>query len=269
MGGMMAEQRLAGKSALITGAGGAIGGAIARHFAAHGAAICIGDINLEGAEQTVTDIQAAGGKAVACPLDVSDAAQAERAVQVCVEKFGGPHILVNVAAGASPDCTVVDRSLEEWNNEISINLTGCFLMSKYTIPRMIEAGGGAIVNIASQYGHIGTPMRAGYCASKGGILQLTKVMAIDHADDNIRVNSISPAAIDTPRSLRRYGTRENANKIRGRYYLARRTGTVDEVAEGALYLASDAASFCTGTDLLIDGGFMAFKGTTDDLPKRD
>ncbi|MBT4006709.1 MAG: glucose 1-dehydrogenase [Rhodospirillales bacterium] len=265
----MSEQRLAGKVALITGAGGAIGGAIARHFASHGAKICVGDINLEGAEQTVSDIGAGGGTAVACPLDVSDAAQAERAVQLAVEKFGNLHILINVAAGSSPDATVVDRSLEDWTREISINLTGCFLMSKYAIPAMKDSGGGAIINIASQYGQIGAPLRSGYCASKGGILQLTKVMAIDHADDNIRVNSISPGAIDTPRSLHRYGTPENANKIRGRFYLARRTGTVLEVAEGALYLASDAASFCTGTDLLIDGGFMAFKGTTDDLPKRD
>ena len=204
-----------------------------------------------------------------CPLDVSDPAQAERAVGLTNERFGGPHILVNVAAGSSPDATVVDRTLEDWNREIGINLTGCFLMGKYAIPPMAAAGGGAIINIASQYGHIGVPRRAGYCASKGGILQLTKVMAIDHADDNIRVNSISPGAIDTPRSLRRYGTRENAQRVRGRYYLTRRTGTVDEVAAGALYLASDDASFCTGMDLLIDGGFMAFKGSVDDLPARE
>ena len=265
----MAEGKLAGKSALVTGSGGAIGGAIARHFAAEGAYVCVADINLEGAEQTVTDIEAAGGKAVACPLDVSDPGQAERAVGLTVERFGGPHILVNVAAGSSPDVTVVDRTLEDWNREIGIILTGCFLMCKYTIPRMAEAGGGSIINIASQYGHIGVPRRAGYCSAKGGLIQLTKVMAIDHADDNIRVNSLSPGAIDTPRSLHRYGTAENARKVRGRYYLTRRTGTVDEIAAGALYLASDDASFCTGMDLLIDGGFMAFKGTTDDLPARD
>ena len=134
---------------------------------------------------------------------------------------------------------------------------------------MAEAGGGAIINIASQLGHIGTPLRSGYCAAKGGLLQLTKVMAIDHADDNIRVNTISPGAIDTPRSLHRYGTPENARKVRGRYYLTRRTGTVDEIAAGALYLASDDAAFTTGSDLLIDGGYLAFKGTTDDLPARD
>ena len=262
----MANGKLEGKSALVTGAGGAIGGAIARRFAAAGASLCVADVDLDGAERTVAEIKAAGAKAVACPLDVADPASAERAVRLTVEQLGGPHVLVNVAAGASPDGTVVDRPLEDWTREITVILTGCFLMCKYAIPPMAEAGGGAIINIASQYGHIGVARRAGYCASKGGILQLTKVMAIDHADDNIRVNSISPGAIDTPRSLHRYGTIENARKVRGRYYLARRTGTVDEVAAGALYLASDDSSFCTGSDLLIDGGFMAFKGTTDDLP---
>ncbi len=265
----MENGRLAGKSALVTGAGGAIGGAIARHFGAEGAAVCAADINLEGAEATVTDIEATGGKAVACSLDVSDPGQAERAVGLANERFGGPHILVNVAAGASPDGTVVERSLEEWTREITIILTGCFLMCKYTIPPMTGAGGGSIINIASQFGQIGAPLRSGYCSAKGGLLQLTRVMAIDHADDNIRVNSLSPGAIDTPRSLHRYGTPENARKVRGRFYLTRRTGTVDEVAAGALYLASDDSSFCTGMDLLIDGGFMAFKGTTDDLPVRE
>ncbi len=262
----MANGKLEGKTALVTGAGGGIGGAIARRFAAAGAQVCVADINLEGAEQTVTDIEAAGAEAVACPLDVADPAQAERAVQLTNERFGGPHVLVNVAAGATSDGTVVDMPLEDWTREITVILTGCFLMCKYAIPPMAEAGGGAIINIASQYGHIGAPRRAAYCASKGGLLQLTKVMAIDHADDNIRVNSISPGAIDTPRSLHRYGTPENARKVRGRFYLARRTGTVEEIAAGALYLASDDSSFSTGSDLLIDGGYMAFKGTTDDLP---
>jgi NAD(P)-dependent dehydrogenase (short-subunit alcohol dehydrogenase family) len=164
---------------------------------------------------------------------------------------------------------VVDRLLEDWTREVTVILTGCFLMCKYAIPPMIEAGGGSIINIASQLGHIGVPKRAGYCASKGGILQLTKVMAIDHADDKIRVNSISPGAIDTPRSLHRYGTPENAQRIRGRQYLMRRTGTVDEVADGAVYLASDESSFCTGMDLLIDGGYLAFKGSIDDMPAKE
>ncbi len=261
----MANGRLGSKAVLVTGAGGAIGGAIARRFAAEGASVCVGDINLENAEMTVADIEAAGGKAVVCLLDVSDPAQAEAAVQLTKERFAGPHVLVNVAAAPTADGTVVDLDLEDWNRELTVNLTGVFLMCKHAIPCMAEAGGGAIVNIASQYGHIGVPRRPTYCSAKGAIIQLTKVMAIDHAKDNIRVNSISPGAIATPRSLWRYGSPEEANRVRGRYYLLGRTGTVEEVAAAALYLASDESSFCTGTDLLIDGGFMSFKGTIDEL----
>jgi NAD(P)-dependent dehydrogenase (short-subunit alcohol dehydrogenase family) len=265
----MANGKLEGKSALVTGAGGAIGGAIARRFAAEGASVCVADINLEGAEQTVTDIEVTGAKAVACPLDVADPAQAERAVQLTVERFGGPHVLVNVAAGPSPRGTVETMALEDFAREMTVNLTGYFLMAKYAVPAIRDAGGGAIINIASQLGHIGVPERPAYCASKGAILQLTRVMAIDHARDNIRVNSISPGAIDTPRAGSQPGAPQLTREQRGKSYLTGRIGRVDEIAAGAAYLASDEASFVTGADLLIDGGFLAFKGTTDDLPKRD
>ena len=261
----MAGGRLGGKVALVTGAGGAIGGAIARRFAAEGAAVSAGDIDLETAERTAGDIAGAGGRAVACALDVSVEEEAARAVALTVERFGSLTVLVNVAAAPSPDGTVVDKPFAEFMGEVTVNLGGCVLMSKYAIPEMARAGGGAIIHIASQLGHVGVPKRAAYCSSKGAILQLTRVMAIDHARDHIRVNSISPGAIDTPRALRRYGTREEANRVRGRFYLAGRTGTVDEVAAGAVYLASDEASFCTGSDLVIDGGYLAFKGTTEDI----
>lgn len=261
----MAQGRLEGKIALITGAGGAIGGAIARRFAAEGAAVCVADINLEAAEKTVTDIQVAGGRAVACPLDVTEPLQCERAVALTAERFGGPSVLVNVAAGPTHDGSVVDLALEHWTQELTINLTGYFLMAKYAIPRIREAGGGAVINIASQLGQIGVPRRAAYCSSKAAIIELTRCMAIDHAPENIRVNSISPGAINTPRSMWRYKTEEEAIRDRGRFYLTRRPGRVDEIAAGAVYLASDEASFCTGMDLLIDGGYLAFKGTTADL----
>lgn len=257
--------RLDGKAALITGAGGAIGGAIARHFAAEGAAVTVADIDEAAAEKTVADIVAAGGKAAACPLDVAEARQCERAVERAREQFGGPTVLVNVAAGHSPSAKVADKPIEDWTREIHVNLTGYFMMCKFAVPAMAEAGGGSIINVASQLGHIGVPGRAAYCASKGGILQLTKVVAVDHAADNIRCNSISPGAVDTPRSLWRYASREEAQRVRGRFYLRGAPGTVDEIATGAVFLASDESSFMTGADLLIDGGYLAFKGTVEDL----
>ncbi len=261
----MADGRLAGKTALVTGGGGAIGGAIARHFAREGAAVTVADLDAAAAERTLADIAGAGGRAAACPLDVADPAQCERAVEYARERFGGPNVLVNVAAGPSPSAKVADTQIDDWMREIAVNLTGYFLMCKFALPAMKEAGGGSIINIASQLGHIGVPGRAAYCSSKGGILQLTRVVAVDHAADGIRCNSISPGAIDTPRSLWRYKDADEARRVRGRYYLRGSTGTVDEVALGAVYLASDESSFTTGSDLLIDGGYLAFKGTVDEL----
>jgi NAD(P)-dependent dehydrogenase (short-subunit alcohol dehydrogenase family) len=265
----MANGKLAGKAALVTGAGGGIGGAIARRFAAEGASVAVGDINTAAAARTVADIEAAGGCAMACDLDVTDPERAADAVSEAARAFGGLNILVNVAAGPSPRGTVETMALEDFANEIKVNLTGYFLMAKYAVPEIRKAGGGAIINIASQLGHIGVPERPAYCSSKGAILQLTRVMAVDHARDNIRVNSISPGAIDTPRSGNQPGAPKLTKEQRGKAYLTGRIGEVDEIAAGAAYLASDEASFVTGADLLIDGGFLAFKGTLDDLPARN
>lgn len=255
----MSNGLLEGKVAIVTGGGGAIGGAIVRRFAREGASVCIADFNLEAAEALVTDIEVAGGRAVACPLDVSDPAQCERAVQFTVERFGNPAVLANVAAAPTRDGSVVDLAFEDWQRELSVNLSGVFLMSKYTIPRMAEGGGGSIINIASTFGHIGVPRRVTYCTSKAGIINLTRVMAIDHGPDNIRVNSISPGAIDTPRSLGRYKSHAHALKVRGAQYLLGRCGSVDEIANGAVFLASDEGAFCTGSDFVIDGGYLAVK----------
>lgn len=265
----MANGTLAGKSALVTGAGGGIGGAIARRFAQEGAAVAVGDIDTQAAARTVRDIEAAGGRAIACDLDVTEPDGAARAVAQAADAFGALHILVNVAAGPSPRGTVETMALEDFTREITVNLTGYFIMAKYAVPEIRKAGGGSIINIASQLGHIGVPERPAYCSSKGGILQLTRVMAVDHARDNIRVNSISPGAIDTPRSGNQPGAPKLTKEQRGRAYLTGRIGRVDEIAAGAAYLASEDASFVTGADLVIDGGFLAFKGTLDDLPVRN
>ena len=254
------DRKLIGRTALITGGGGEIASAIATRFAEEGAQIMVGDVRLEAAEATARIIQENGGEAAAILLDVSDPRSCEGAVEAAVSRFGKLTTLVNVAAAVTPDGTVETLSLEQWNQAIAVNSTGPFLMSKYAVPKMREAGGGAIINIASQLGQIGVPRRAPYSTTKAALIRFTTCLACDHADDGIRVNSLSPGAIDTARSLRRFGTREAGNKARGPLYLLRRTGRVDEIASGAVFLASDESSFMTGADLLIDGGYLAFKG---------
>ncbi len=252
--------KLKGRTALVTGGGGAIGGTIARLYAMEGANLVVCDVDPKKAEETAADIVKAGGVATPCATDVSKPEDCARAVQLAAKTYGNVRILVNVAAAVIPDGTVVDLALEDWNKAFAVNLTGPFLMAKNVIPEMRKAGGGSIVNIASQLGQLAVPKRSPYCSSKAGLIMLSKAMAIDHAEDNIRVNSLSPGAIDTPRALWRYnGDIEAARKARGPMYLLKRPGKVEEVAYGALFLASDESSFMTASDLLIDGGYIAHK----------
>ena len=260
---MNGDAKLAGRVAIVTGGGGAIGGAIAKLFATEGASVVAADINLAAAEATAAAITGAGGQAAGCELDVSQPVEAEAAVQFAISRFESLHILVNVAAAVTPDGTVVELDFEDWNKALAVNLGGPFLMCKYAIPHIKAAGGGAIVNIASQLGQLGVPKRAPYCTSKAALIHFSKIMAMDHAKDNIRVNSLSPGAIDTPRSLHRYGTQEESRRVRGPLYMPGRIGTVDEIAKGALFLASDDSTFMTAADLLIDGGYVAFKTPLD------
>jgi len=259
---------LAGRVALVTGGGGEIGGAIARRFAREGAAVLVADLRPDKAAAVVEDIRSAGGQAFASECDVARESDAERAVAEAAQRFGRLTTLVNVAAAVTPDGTVETLTLEDWNNALAINLTGAFLMCKYAVPEIRKAGGGTIVNIASQLGQIGVARRAPYSSSKAALIQLTKCLAIDHAEDNIRVNSLSPGSIDTARTLRRFaGDRAAANRARGPNHLLGRTGRPDEIAAGALFLASEESSFMTGADLLIDGGYLAFKGSLSPPPE--
>ena len=259
---MARGELLNGRVAIVTGGGGEIGGAISRLFASEGAAVFVLDISQEKADAVVADIRSAGGQAAACQADITQPDSARAAVAKAVETFGKVTTLANVAATVTPAGTVETLSLEDWNRAWQVNVTGSFLMCKFAVPEMRKAGGGAIVNIASSHAHIGVPRRAAYCATKGAVLQFTKVLAIDHAEDGIRVNSISPGAIDTLRgALQRFPSREAANAAKGPSYLLNRTGQAREIADGALYLASDMSSFMTGSDLLIDGGYLAFKGS--------
>lgn len=257
---MSAGSLLAGRVAIVTGGGGEIGGAIARRYAAEGASIIVTDVDLSKAEVVAGEIAAKGGKAKALAVDVRNPVDCERATAAALAAFGKLTTLVNAAGAAAPDGTVETLPLEAWELTMGVNLTGMFLMCKYAVPAIRKAGGGAIVNIASSHGHIGVATRCAYGASKAGVMQLTKVLAIDHGPDNIRANSISPGPINTARVLRKYGTREKANAARGPGQVLGRTGTPEEVAAAAVFLACEESSFMTGADLLLDGGQTAFKG---------
>lgn len=252
---------LAGRVALVTGGGGEIGGAIARRFAAAGAAVAVADVRRDAAEQVAADIEAMGGQALGVEADVAIANEAQQAVARTVAAFGKLTTLVNVAATVTPDGTVETLTLDDWNGALAVNLTGVFLMCKYAVPELRKAGGGTIVNIASQLGQIGIARRAPYSTSKAALIQFTKCLAVDHAKDGVRANSLSPGGVDTARILRRFESRAAANRARGPAYLLGRPGRAEEIAAGALFLASEESSFMTGADLLLDGGYLAFKGT--------
>jgi NAD(P)-dependent dehydrogenase (short-subunit alcohol dehydrogenase family) len=256
--------QMEGRVAVITGGGGEIGGAIARRFAREGAAVLVTDINFDKAKTVADDIVKSGGKAAVMAVDVGIPAQCEAAAREAVARFGKLTTLVNAAVAVTPDGNVENLALEDWEQALKINLTGYFLMCKYSMPHIRAAGGGAVVNIASSHGHIALRGRSGYCSTKAAIHHFTRVLALDYGGENIRANSISPGPIDTSRVLRRYGTREKSNAIRGPGQALGRTGTIDEVASAALFLASDEASFVTGADLRVDGGQTIWKSFEPD-----
>ena len=249
--------RLDDKVAIVTGGGGGIGGAICKLFAAEGAKVAAVDVDRDGTEGVIEEIEGAGGEAIACINDVSQAQEVEAVVAAAKAAFGAVHILVNCAAVITPTVDVVGLSEEDWDRALAVNLKSIFLMSKHAVPAIAEAGGGTIVNIASQLGHVGMAGRAAYVATKSATIGLTRVLALDHADQNIRVNSLSPGQIETQRAIAHYGSMERMRELRTPLHPIGRVGTVEEVAEAALFLATDASSFMTGADLLFDGGYTA------------
>ena len=251
----MTHPALIGKAAIVTGAGNGIGRAIATLFASAGAAVLCADINPAMAEETAQMISSAGGRAQAQLCDVSIETDAGAAAEAARSAFGTIHILVNAAATDDPNGTVVDIEPAVWTRVFAVNVMGAYLMSRAVLPAMIAAGGGNIIHIASQLGRVAAPARAAYCSSKGAIIQLAKAMAVDHAAQNIRVNSLSPGAVETQRLVLRFGDMEAARRVAGPKHLLNRLGQPEEIAQAALFLASDAASFMTGADMLVDGGY--------------
>jgi NAD(P)-dependent dehydrogenase (short-subunit alcohol dehydrogenase family) len=249
--------KLTGKAALVSGAGGGIGRAICLAFAGAEAAVACCDIDAASAEETARLVRNAGGRAIAQPCDVSAQAQTEAAAAAANQAFGRIDILVSGAAPHDPSGTILETSLADWDRVLAVNLTGSFLLSRAALPYMIEGGGGSIIFIASQLGRVGSAGRAAYCATKGALIQLAKVMAIDHAGQNIRVNTLSPGGVETQRTLKRYGSFEAGRQTLGPKHLLGRLGQPHEIAAAALFLASQASSFVTGSDLLVDGGYTA------------
>jgi NAD(P)-dependent dehydrogenase (short-subunit alcohol dehydrogenase family) len=265
---MATEGRLTKRVALVTGGGGEIGGAICRRFAAEGAEVAVADLDPAKSEAVARAITESGGRAQGFKVDVTDEASAKAAVERTIAGFGRLTTLVNVAATVTPDGTVETLSLDDWNKALAVNLTGAFVMCKFGVPELRRAGGGSIINIASQLGHLGVSLRSPYCTTKAALIHFTRILAMDHAADKIRANTISPGFILTERSSRRSGGKDKARAIAGPRHLLNRPGEPEEIAAGAAYLASDDAAFVTATDLLIDGGYIAFKGQvgTDGRP---
>jgi NAD(P)-dependent dehydrogenase (short-subunit alcohol dehydrogenase family) len=245
---------LAGKAALISGAAAGIGRAIALAFAEAGAAVACMDLDRAGAEAVARE---AGGKAIGCAGDVAREADCNAAAKAAHDAFGRLDILVSGAAPHDPSGTILETTVADWERVVAVNLTGAYLLCRAALPLMIAAGGGSVILIASQLGRVGSPGRAAYCATKGALIQFAKVMAIDHAADGIRVNTLSPGAVETDRLVRRYGSFEGARQHMGPKHLLGRLGQPPEIAAAAVFLASDASSFVTGSDLLVDGGYTA------------
>ena len=244
--------RMEGKIALVTGGAGGIGSAICRLFASEGAKVVVADVDSGRGDGVVTEITGSGGEAIYIDLDVTKEEDWERAVAATVERFGGLNVLVNNAGAYSPEL-VADTPLETWERVMAVNATGTFLGSKHAIPEMKRSGGGSIVNMSSGAGIVGNADGTAYGPAKGAVKILTKTTAHQYAREGIRANSIHPGPIDTP--MLHAQTREMADKgdLIGNIPMGR-IGTPEEIAYGALYLASDESSYVTGVELPIDGG---------------
>jgi NAD(P)-dependent dehydrogenase (short-subunit alcohol dehydrogenase family) len=250
---------LEGKTAMVTGAGSGIGRGIALRLAEMGGFAAILDIDEAKASEAAEHIQSKGGEAVTINCDVRSSDDCRSAVDAIMQQRGKIDILCN-CAGIAIRKNVVDLSEEEWDRALDVTLKGIYLLSREVIPHMIRGGGGSIINIGSGWSLKGGPNAASYCASKGGVVNLTRAMAIDHGKHSIRVNCVCPGDVDTPmlrsecaqlgEDVQQF-MREAANRP-----LAR-VGTPEDVANAVLFLASSMSGWITGTALVVDGGGLA------------
>lgn len=250
--------RFQNRTAVVTGAGGGIGREVCLGFAREGAKVAAGDLDIAMAERIVAEVADAGGTAQAFAVDVTSPDSVTAFIDAADEAFGGLDILV-ANAGVRELVPVVDLSFEEWNRVIGVNLTGVFLSCQAFARNLLAAGReGAIVNLASTLGVSAAPNRAAYTASKHAVVGLTKEMAMEWGTRGIRVNAVGPGVTRTPLTERYFQDATMAEKIRS-IHAMHRWGEPHEIASAIMFLASDDASFCTGTTLIVDGGWTAGK----------
>ena len=240
--------------ALVTGAASGIGRAIALRYAADGARVVVSDVDEEGGAETVRRIEADGGTALFVTADVSDAQACADLVRQSVEAYGRLDVACNNAGIGGDQKPVADYPVENWDTVLAINLSGVFYGMRAQIPAMLESGGGAIVNVASILGRVGTPTSAAYVAAKHGVVGLTKTAALEYASDGVRVNCVGPGYIDTPLLS---GVSEEQKSGLVKKHPVGRLGQPQEVAALVAWLSSDQASFVTGAYYPIDGGYLA------------
>ena len=246
------------RRALITGGGNGIGRAIAHAFSAAGAAVAILDRDLGAAERVAGELASGEGpQAIALGCDGSRATEVQASIEAAAKALGGLDTVVSGAAVFTPSAVLHELPEDEWDRAIAVNLTGAFHVCRHALPHLLSAGRGSVILIASQMGRVANPGQAVYCATKGALLQFAKGMALDYASEGIRVNALSPGGVVTNRLIERYGDTETAQREWGPRHPLGRLGEPEEIAQAALFLASDASSFMTGADLLIDGGYTA------------
>ncbi len=249
--------RLDNKIALVTGAGSGIGRATALVFAREGARVVVSDIVVEGGQETVQQIEAAGGEAIFVKADVSQAADVETLVAKTVETYGRLDCAFNNAGIEGSVKPTIDCTEEEFDRTIAVNLTGVWLCMKYEIQQMLSQGGGTIVNTASAAGLVGFPGLPDYVASKHGVVGLTKTAALEYAKSGIRVNAVCPGVIQTPMVERGAQLSPGFDELAVSMEPVGRFGQPAEIGEAVVWLCSDAASFVTGIPMQVDGGLVA------------